>query len=152
MLSHKRETGEFGAVHCLLKHQRHGFNQRCCLTNPEKLLDQMSQTYPGCQFDLLQGELLPFIKHQQHQCLEKRHLQLLFALFFFRRKKLFLLNLLNKQQNQESVIYLFKLGFQNTMAQCRLPLKLPAAVFAQVECLEDLLQSHHLDDDNTVQR
>lgn len=81
MLSHKPETGEFGVVRCLLKHQRHSFNQRCCLTNPEKLLDQMTQqTYPCCQFDLLQGELLPFVKHQQHQCLEKRHLQLLFAL------------------------------------------------------------------------
>lgn len=41
----------------------------------------MIQTYPRCQLDLLQGELLPFVKHQQHQCLEKRHLQLLFALF-----------------------------------------------------------------------
>lgn len=29
-----------------------------------------------------------------------------------------------------------------------MPLQLPAAVFAQVEGLEDLLQSHHLDDDN----
>lgn len=46
-------------------------NQRCCLTNSEKLLDEMIQTYPCRQFDLLQGELLPFIKHQQHQCLEK---------------------------------------------------------------------------------
>lgn len=30
------------------------------------------------------------------------------------------------------------------MAECWLPLQLPAAVFAQVEGLEDLLQSHHL--------
>lgn len=113
----------------------------------------MIQTYPCRQFDLLQGELLPFIKHQQHQCLEKRHLQLLFALFQKGNNFILVfLNLLIKlEQNQESLIYLFKLGFQNTMAECRLPLKLPAAVFAQVESFEDLLQSHHLEDDNTVQ-
>lgn len=108
----------------------------------------MIQTYPCRQFDLLQGELLPFVKHQQHQCLEKRHLQLLFALF--QKGNNFVLVLLNLQ-NQESVIYLFKLGFQNTMAKCGLPLKLPATVFAQVESFEDLLQSHHLEDDNTDQ-
>lgn len=34
------------------------------------------------------------------------------------------------------------------MAECWLPLQLPATVFAQVEGLEDLLQSHHLDKDN----
>lgn len=36
------------------------------------------------------------------------------------------------------------------MAERWLPLQLPATVFAQVEGLEDLLQSHHLDKDNRV--
>lgn len=37
-------------------------------------------TYSCCQLDLLQGELLAFVKHQQHKCLKKWHLQLLLAL------------------------------------------------------------------------
>lgn len=41
----------------------------------------MTRTYSRGQFDLLQGELLPFVKHQQHECLEEGHLQLLLALF-----------------------------------------------------------------------
>lgn len=36
------------------------------------------------------------------------------------------------------------------MAERGLPLKLPAAVFSQVEGLEDLLQSHHLDDGKSL--
>lgn len=109
----------------------------------------MTQTYPCCQFNLLQGELLPFVKHQQHQCLEKWHLQLLFALFQRGEKRFHLTEFAESTRSRitESVIYLFKFGLQNTMAECRLPLKLPAAMFAQVKCLEDLLQSHHLDND-----
>lgn len=56
---------------------------------------------------------------------------------------------MNTEQNREPVIYLFELGFQDAMAERGLPLKLPAAVFSQVEGLEDLLQSHHLDDDKS---
>lgn len=47
-------------------------------------------------------------------------------------------------ESHKSLIYLFKFCLQHTMAQCWLPLQLPAAVFAQVEGLENLLQSHHL--------
>ena len=40
--------------------------------------------------------------------------------------------------------YLFKLGSEHGVAQGGLPLQLAAAVLAQVEQLEHLLQLHHL--------
>lgn len=44
--------------------------------------DVITRTYSCRQLDLFQGEFLAFIKHQQHQCLEERHLQLLLALLW----------------------------------------------------------------------
>lgn len=42
-------------------------SSKCCQPN----FDVITQTYSCGQFDLLQGELLSFVKHQQHKCLEK---------------------------------------------------------------------------------
>lgn len=78
--------------------------------------DMIIHTYSCCQFYLLKGELLSFIKHQQHKCLEKWHLQLFLALVWRNQRgqaSFSIFDWANKRQEHSAKldIDLFKFSF-----------------------------------------
>lgn len=94
--------------------------------------------------DLLHAEFFPLVEHQQHQCLEEGNLQLLLAL----REALSTFREVCTARSRSlrllTLPHLLELSLEHRVAQCGLPLQLPAAVLPQVKQLEHLLQFHHL--------